>query len=133
MSDQPPMVQFRAVNKRFGGGPLVLDRITLAVAEGEFVSLIGPSGCGKSTLLRLAAALSPVSAGGLAVDGTAPEEIFQAAWKEHGTLVRAAGGTRSGRWAGFWRRRWPAWPSRWGWAARAGCARASIPGCWSCR
>jgi NitT/TauT family transport system ATP-binding protein len=77
MSDQPPIVQFRAVNKRFGGGPLVLDRITLAVAEGEFVSLIGPSGCGKSTLLRLASALSPVTSGGLAVDGTAPEEARQ--------------------------------------------------------
>jgi NitT/TauT family transport system ATP-binding protein len=72
MSDQPPIVDFRAVNKRFGGGPLVLDRITLAVTEGEFVSLIGPSGCGKSTLLRLASALSPVTSGALSVDGAAP-------------------------------------------------------------
>src|SRR5262245_3724454 len=31
----------------------VLDTITLAVAQGEFVSIVGPSGCGKSTLLRL--------------------------------------------------------------------------------
>ncbi|MDD2764247.1 MAG: ABC transporter ATP-binding protein [Opitutaceae bacterium] len=74
MSVQPPMVQFRDVCKRFGEGPLVLDRITLAIAEGEFVSLIGPSGCGKSTLLRLVSALSPVTAGALSVAGTPPEQ-----------------------------------------------------------
>jgi len=65
-------VVFRSVAKRFGDGPLVLDGLSLEVAAGEFVSLIGPSGCGKSTLLRLIAALSPVSAGELLVDGRPP-------------------------------------------------------------
>ncbi len=74
MSDQPPIVQFRAVTKRFGQGPVVLDRLTLDVAAGEFVSVIGPSGCGKSTLLRLVSALSPVTAGTLAVEGRPPAE-----------------------------------------------------------
>jgi NitT/TauT family transport system ATP-binding protein len=74
MSDQPPIVQFRAVNKRYGAGPPVLDRISLDVGAGEFVSLIGPSGCGKSTLLRLVSALSPVTSGALSVAGTTPEQ-----------------------------------------------------------
>jgi NitT/TauT family transport system ATP-binding protein len=74
MSDPPPIVLFRDVHKRFGGGPPVIDRITLAIASGEFVSLIGPSGCGKSTLLRLVSALSPVTAGTLSVAGVAPEQ-----------------------------------------------------------
>src|ERR1051325_6550169 len=57
----PPLVEFRDVTKRFGDGPLVLDRIRFAAAPGDFISLIGPSGCGKSTLLRLIAGLSPLT------------------------------------------------------------------------
>jgi NitT/TauT family transport system ATP-binding protein len=70
----PPLVEFREVAKRFGDGPLVLDRVSFAAQPGDFVSLIGPSGCGKSTLLRLIAGLSPLSGGTLSVDGRTPEE-----------------------------------------------------------
>lgn len=73
MSDQPPIVHFRDVDKHYGEGPPVLNHLSFDVAAGEFVSLIGPSGCGKSTLLRLVSALSPVTSGTLAVDGTTPE------------------------------------------------------------
>ena len=41
---------------------LVLDKLTLQVADREFVAILGPSGCGKSTFLRvLAGFLSPTS------------------------------------------------------------------------
>jgi NitT/TauT family transport system ATP-binding protein len=66
-------VVFHEVSKRFGNGPLVLDRLDFDVGVGEFVALIGPSGCGKSTLLRLIAGLSPVSSGELLIEGRAPE------------------------------------------------------------
>ena len=46
-----------------------LDGIDLAVAPGEFVSLIGPSGCGKSTLLRLIADLDQPTTGAVSVFG----------------------------------------------------------------
>lgn len=69
----PAIVEFREVTKRFGDGPLVLDRISLAARPGDFVSLIGPSGCGKSTLLRLVAGLTPVTSGHLAVDNLTPD------------------------------------------------------------
>ena len=71
---EPPYVELRDVTKRFGDGPVVLDRISLSVAQGEFVSLIGPSGCGKSTLLRLIAGLAPTTEGTLAIAGQAPAE-----------------------------------------------------------
>jgi multiple sugar transport system ATP-binding protein len=41
----------------------VLQRLDLAIADGEFLVLVGPSGCGKSTLLRLLAGLESPSGG----------------------------------------------------------------------
>ena len=43
--------------------------VTLAVAEGEFVSVVGPTGCGKSTLLNVAAGLLLPSTGTVRVFG----------------------------------------------------------------
>ncbi len=42
---------------------------SLAVADGEMVSVIGPSGSGKSTLLRVAAGLLRATSGEVLVDG----------------------------------------------------------------
>src|ERR1700692_2259921 len=42
---------------------------TLAVAAGEFVSVVGPTGCGKSTLLNVAAGLLQPSSGNVIVLG----------------------------------------------------------------
>jgi NitT/TauT family transport system ATP-binding protein len=61
VSSAPPLISVRALSKSFSGPdgrPLpVLDGITLAVEEGEFVALLGRSGSGKSTLLRCIAGL----------------------------------------------------------------------------
>ncbi|MEO7414701.1 MAG: ABC transporter ATP-binding protein [Opitutaceae bacterium] len=71
---ETPLVALREVSKRFGAGPLVLDRVSLSAQPGDFVSLIGPSGCGKSTLLRLIAGLTPASGGSILVANRSPEE-----------------------------------------------------------
>ncbi len=64
------MLDIQHVDKSFGQeGPPVLDDFSLAVAEGEFVSLIGPSGCGKTTLLRIVAGLLTATSGTVAVAG----------------------------------------------------------------
>src|SRR5919108_5086931 len=51
------------------GETLVLKKVSLAVAAGEFVALLGPSGCGKTTLLRAVSGFVPVQGGRISVAG----------------------------------------------------------------
>jgi ABC-type nitrate/sulfonate/bicarbonate transport system ATPase subunit len=46
-----------------------LDRVSLSVPQGQFVSLIGPSGCGKSTIFNIVAGLQEPSEGRIVIDG----------------------------------------------------------------
>jgi NitT/TauT family transport system ATP-binding protein len=52
------------------GDPVrALDRVSLLVQSGEFVSLVGPSGCGKSTILKLVSGLLAPTSGNVMLDG----------------------------------------------------------------
>jgi NitT/TauT family transport system ATP-binding protein len=65
-------ISFQEVGKNFplkGGEFTALDRVSLDVADREFVTVVGPSGCGKSTLLNMAAGLAEPSTGQVLVDG----------------------------------------------------------------
>ncbi len=50
------------ISKDFGEGT-VLDKLSLDVHEGEFLTLLGPSGCGKTTTLRIVAGLEQPTSG----------------------------------------------------------------------
>ena len=43
-----PIISLEGVEKRFGSN-LVVKKMNLEIAEGEFLTLLGPSGCGKTT------------------------------------------------------------------------------------
>jgi multiple sugar transport system ATP-binding protein len=56
------------ISKAFGPAQILRD-VSLAVHDGEFLSLLGPSGCGKSTLLRIVAGLETADTGSIAIGG----------------------------------------------------------------
>jgi multiple sugar transport system ATP-binding protein len=71
-------VTFEKVRKTFGTS-VAVESLDLAIADGEFVSLLGPSGCGKTTTLRMLAGLEQPSGGlihigGRVVNALAPSE-----------------------------------------------------------
>jgi NitT/TauT family transport system ATP-binding protein len=66
----PPKVSVSALSIAFGA-TRALDRVSLTVNDGEFVSIVGPSGCGKSTMLNVIAGLLAPSEGGTSVAGIA--------------------------------------------------------------
>jgi NitT/TauT family transport system ATP-binding protein len=47
-----------------------IKKISVDVADGEFISLLGPSGCGKSTLLMMIAGLTQPTSGELVLAGS---------------------------------------------------------------
>ncbi|MBZ9797662.1 ABC transporter ATP-binding protein [Mesorhizobium sp. ES1-4] len=71
-----PKIVFDNVTRRFDlqdAAFVALDRLSLDIADGEFVTVVGPSGCGKSTALNIAAGLLKPSEGSVLVDGKAVE------------------------------------------------------------
>src|SRR5262249_24002180 len=62
------MVELDHLSKTFGAEVAMRD-ISLAVKQGEFVTLLGPSGCGKTTTLRCIAGLERPDVGEIRIDG----------------------------------------------------------------
>jgi osmoprotectant transport system ATP-binding protein len=75
MNAAPAVISFDNVSKSYGGAAPVLDGVTLAVHEREFLAIVGPSGSGKTTLLRLVNRLIDPSAGTVRVEGDDVQSI----------------------------------------------------------
>ena len=70
------MITFHDVSKiyRIGGVEVrALDRASMQIEEGEFVSIVGPSGSGKSTMMNIIGCLDMADEGTYTLDGQAIE------------------------------------------------------------
>ncbi|MFE6905855.1 ABC transporter ATP-binding protein [Streptomyces erythrochromogenes] len=66
-----PAVRLDHVSKRYPAADdtYAVRDVALAIAQGEFFSLLGPSGCGKTTLLRMIGGFTDPTEGGVLLDG----------------------------------------------------------------
>jgi NitT/TauT family transport system ATP-binding protein len=70
------MLRLTDIGKTFDHGVEAIADVSLAISDGEFVSLVGPSGCGKSTALRIIAGLLHPTRGTIAWPDGKPELGF---------------------------------------------------------
>jgi putative ABC transport system ATP-binding protein len=72
------VIELRGIHRRFQVGDQrvrALDDVTLAIADGEYVSIMGPSGSGKSTLLNVVGLLDRPTEGRYLLDGRETTEL----------------------------------------------------------
>ncbi|MCI9317872.1 MAG: ABC transporter ATP-binding protein [Oscillospiraceae bacterium] len=75
-------IEAKDLSKIYGEGEnrvTALDRASLTISPGDFISIIGPSGSGKSTLLHLLSGLDRPTGGRLCYDG---RDIYSLSDKE---------------------------------------------------
>jgi zinc transport system ATP-binding protein len=72
-STRTPVIEIDDLSFSYGG-TLVLERVDLSLADGEFLGVVGPNAGGKSTLLRLILGLLQPQRGSIRVLGRPPRQ-----------------------------------------------------------
>ncbi len=70
-----PFVQFKEVEKSYDGEVLVVRRLDLDIAKGEFLTMLGPSGSGKTTCLLMLAGFEAATHGDILLDGVSINDL----------------------------------------------------------
>ena len=70
LPDGPAAIAVEGLRKRYPGGVVALDGLSMVVPTGSVFGLLGPNGAGKTTCLRLLAGLTRPTAGRAVVNGT---------------------------------------------------------------
>jgi NitT/TauT family transport system ATP-binding protein len=81
-------IRFENVSMAYGG-MTVVDDVSFAIADREFVSLIGPSGCGKTTMMNMVAGFVQPTGGRVLLDGkpvTGPGSDRGVIFQEYGVF-----------------------------------------------
>jgi len=73
-NDRTNAIDVRNAVKRYGDFT-ALERVSLAIYDNEFFTLLGPSGCGKTTLLRMIAGFEDVTEGSIFLFGEEIENL----------------------------------------------------------
>ena len=68
--DGPIAIAVERLTKRYPGGVLALDGLSMTVPAGSVFGLLGPNGAGKTTCLRLLAGMTRPTSGRAVVSGT---------------------------------------------------------------
>lgn len=66
---EDPYVEFEHVQKSYDGEILVIKDLNLAMAKGEFLTMLGPSGSGKTTCLMMLAGFETATHGEIRLGG----------------------------------------------------------------
>jgi len=87
-----PVIELDQVVKRFSGGTLALDEVSLVVPAGERACLLGPNGAGKTTVIRVLNGLLRPNAGQARLFGIATDAAdFLAAKRRVGVVPQGPG------------------------------------------
>jgi osmoprotectant transport system ATP-binding protein len=63
------LITFESVTKRYPGGTVAVDELSLEIPDGQIMVLVGPSGGGKTTSLRMINRLVDPTSGRILLDG----------------------------------------------------------------
>lgn len=86
------MIRFDGVTKKFPGGTVAVDNLSLTAPTGKITVLVGPSGCGKTTSLRMINRMIEPTSGTISLDGQDTSRMNEAELRRGiGYVIQHAG------------------------------------------